>query len=71
MNKVTLKQKRNEQDRRNGRKYVLSNISGKAAYWDGANAVLEEIESCMQNKEDTVIDWVIQIRNKIRELKGE
>ena len=57
-------------------------LAEKAAYWDGANAVLEEIEKCSsyeafcQARRMEFIPnehfWKLhQIREKIKELKGE
>lgn len=86
MNKVTLKQKRNEQDRRVSKKKYCKNelLKGssfddismmKPAYITGANAVLREIEQLV-SKFDThpgyqYNDLYVRMKDKIRELKGE
>jgi len=53
-------------------------LAEKAACWDGANAVLEEIESVLKEDECNDRPWLLKgerlynkLATKIKELKGE
>lgn len=58
-------------DEDTGEVEMVASLNIRLAYKQGANAVLVEIEKCMSNKDETITDWIILIRSKIRELKGE